>query len=146
MKKGSIILTGIFVILSILSVLALAAFAFPVAEWYVSWRGINPLLKTMIPVAYYLCTVPALVALICLGRLLHNIKKAYIFQNENSRLMGIVSICCIAVAIITAIATYWYLPFIFVTAAMLFIFLIVRIIRGCFIAAIGLREENDLTI
>ena len=33
-----------------------------------------------------------------------------------------------------------------VTAAMLFIFLILRIVRRCFDAAIALKEENNLTI
>lgn len=146
MKKGSIVLANIFVILCMLSVVVLAAFAFPVADWYVNWRGINPLLKAVIPVAYYICAVPALIALFCLMLLLRNISREHIFHNANSRLMGIVSLCCIAVAIATAVATYWYLPFVFVTAAMVFIFLIVRIVRGCFIAAITLREENELTI
>ena len=146
MKKSSIILTFSFVVLCMIAVVALGIFAFPIARAYVNFRNISPLLITIIPIFYYICAVPALIALVCLGKLLHNIKKAHIFENENSLLMGIVSICCVVVAVATAIATYWYLPFIFVTAAMLFIFLIVRIIRGCFIAAIGLREENDLTI
>ena len=146
MKKTSIILTFSLVILCMLAVIILGIFAFPLARMYVEFRNISPLLITVIPVTYYICSVPALISLVCLGILLHNIKKACIFENVNSRLMGIVSFCCIAVAIATAIAAYWYMPFVFVTAAMLFIFLIVRIIRGCFIAAIGLREENDLTI
>ena len=44
------------------------------------------------------------------------------------------------------IAAFWYMPLLLVSAAMLFIFLIVRVVRRCFIAATALKEENNLTI
>ncbi len=146
MKKGSVILTGIFVILCMLSVILLGVFAPCLSRWYVEWRGISPILVTVIPVTYYVCALPALVALACLGMLLRNILREHIFHAVNSRLMNVVALCCIVVAVACGVATYWYLPFVFVAAAMLFIFLIVRVVRGCFNAAITLREENDLTI
>ena len=146
MKKGSIIFAGVFTLICMLAVVALSIFAMPIADWYVDWRNIDPLLKTVIPVAFWICAVPALAALACLLVLLRNILKEHIFEEINSRMMSIICWCCVAVAAVTAIGTYWYMPFSFVAAAMLFLCLIVSVVRGCFKAAITLREENDLTI
>ena len=146
MKKSSIIFLGALVAAAALAVIALCIFAPPLAGWYVDWRSIDPVLKTVIPVAFWICALPALIALAGLLRLLRNLFKERIFEAENSKIMSVICGCCLAVALVTAVGTYWYIPFIFVAAAMIFLCLIVSIVRGCFNAAITLREENDLTI
>ena len=146
MKKSSIILCDILVIFSLLAVIALSIFAVGLADWYVDWRSINPILKTVIPVAFWICAIPAAAALLGLMVLLRNLYRDKIFETVNSKIMLGICWCCVAVAAVTAISTYWYLPFIFVSVTMIFLCLIVSIVRGCFNAAITLREENDLTI
>lgn len=146
MKKSSIIFAGIIVILCMIAVITLSILATVISEWYVDWRNLNLILKTIIPVAFRICAVPALVALVGLLALLRNILKERIFEAVNSHIMTAICWCCIVVALVTSICTYWYVPFIFVAAAMIFLCLIVSIVRGCFNAAITLREENELTI
>ena len=99
-----------------------------------------------IMVAFYGCLPFAVTALVCLWRLLRNIQRERVFSEENSRLMASVSWCCAAVAAVTLGAFRWYPPLIFITLSMAFLFLIVRVVRNCFIAAIALKEENALTI
>ena len=146
MKKSSIIFADILVLLSLVAVITLSIFAMPLADWYVEWRNIDPLLKTVIPTAFWICAVPTVIALLGLMALLRNLFREKIFEAENSKIMLGICWCCIAVALVTSVATYWYLPFIFVAVTMIFLCLIVSIVRGCFSAAIALREENDLTI
>ncbi len=146
MKKLSVTVTTVAVLLCLIGVAVLAVFAKPLAEWYMAFRGLPASLATAIAAAYYGCTLPAGAALVCLLILLMNIRRHDMFSAGNSRLMAIVSWCCIVIAVICAVATYWYIPMILVSAIMLFLFLIVRVVRSCFVAATELREDQDLTI
>lgn len=120
-----------------------AAVAMPwLVRWYISWETG----RTAVLVAYYACLPFALTALLCLWKLLRNILAERVFQPFNSRLMAVVSWCCVGVAAVTLAAFRWYSPLIFITLSMAFLFLIVRVVRNCFIAAIALKEENDLTV
>ena len=123
------------------------AIAMPwLARWYTELRKVRDSGRIAILAAYYGCLPFALAALVCLLRLLRNIRDEKIFRPENSRLMAVVSWCCAAVAAVTLACCRWYPPLGFVTVSMAFIFLIVRVVRNCFIAAIALKEENSLTI
>ncbi len=146
MKKFAVTVTTVAVLLCLIGVAVLAVFAQPLAEWYMAFRGLPVSLADAIAAAYYSCTLPAMAALVCLLMLLMNIRRQDMFSARNSRLMAIVSWCCIVIAVICAVAAYWYIPMILVSAIMLFLFLIVRVVRGCFVAATELREDRDLTI
>ena len=123
------------------------AIAMPwLTEWYVRYRLIQESGRIALLVSFYGCLPFALAVLICLWRLLRNIQRERVFSEENSRLMAAVSWCCAAVAAVTLGAFRWYPPLIFITLSMAFLFLIVRVVRNCFIAAIALKEENALTI
>lgn len=146
MKKISVTITTVVVLLCLIGVAVLAVFAQPLAEWYMTFRGLPEHLATAIAAAYYGCTLPAGAALVCLLMLLMNIRRHDMFSARNSQLMAIVSWCCIAIAVICAVASYWYIPMMLVSAIMVFLFLIVRVVRGCFVAATEIREDQDLTI
>ncbi len=146
MKKSSVIFTGAFIIACMLAVLFLDMFALDFAKWFVTLRNLDAVLKIVIPIAFWICSVPTMIALGCLLMLLKNILSEYIFHSINSHMMTVICWCCLSVALVTSIATYWYIPFIAVAASMIFLCLIVSIVRGCFNAAITLREENELTI
>ena len=115
-------------------------------DWYVRYRHLREQSRVALLVAFYGCLPFAMTALLCLWRLLRNIRAERVFQEANSRLMAVVSWCCAGVAAVTLGACRWYPPLGFVTVSMAFIFLIVRVVRNCFIAAIALQEENRLTI
>ena len=146
MKKGSIILTCAAVIVCTVALIGLSVAAPSIADWFARFRGIGNDVKNAILVSYYICTVPAFISLVCLFRILDNIRREEPFLAENAFLMALVSYCCMAVVAVTVACGYFYMPMWFVSAAMLFVFLIVRVVRHCFIAAIRLKEENSLTI
>lgn len=146
MKKSAVICTLALVLLFSL-VLAVLLFTAPyLVECYAQWRVLPVGEDTALLLAFYLCAAPAGVSLFCLYLLLQNIRRDLIFTKPSSLLMGIISWCCAAVTLITGVAGFWYMPLFFITVAMAFLFLIVRVIRGCFIAATALKEENSLTI
>ena len=132
--------------LLILAAVGLAVAMPGLVKWYAEYRKIQDSGRTAILAAFYGCLPFALTALVCLWRLLRNIQRERVFLGENSRLMAVVSWCCAGVAAVTLGACRWYPPLGFVTVSMVFLFLIVRVVRNCFIAAIALKEENALTI
>ena len=117
-----------------------------VARWYVGLRGMPDGVFTTILICWYLCTVPAAVALWKLWRVLRRIGGGEPFDRRNIRDVCGVSWCALACAAICAVGAFGYAPFILVAAAMLFLFVIVRVTAACFRAAADLAEENSLTI
>lgn len=140
--KLSLCATAIFMLTAAVLIVCAPA----LIRWYAGFRQIPDSGRIAINAAFYGSIAPALAALCCLWLLLRNIQKERPFMKENSRLMGIISWCCAIVALVTGIAARWYLPLLFVTVSMVFIFLIVRVVRNCFISAIVIKEENSLTI
>ena len=94
----------------------------------------------------YLCSVPAWLTLWSLRRLLRNLRQGAVFTQENVRLLRTVSWCCAAAALVTALNTVYYLPFLFLAVAEGFMALIVRIVKNAFQEAAAMRSELDLTI
>lgn len=146
MKKSSVIGCAAFALLLLLVLVALLFLAPGIAAAYARMRGLADEVRRVMLAAFYVCAVPEALALGCLLRLLDNIRREQMFSRPNSRLMGCVSWCCVAVGAVCGGASFWYLPLLLVTAAMLFLFLIVRVVRGCFLAGTAIKEENSLTI
>ena len=146
MKNKAVKFSLAAVVLFLIAVAALAVAMPWLVRWYVEFRRIRESGRIAILAAFYGCLPFALAALICLLRLLLNIRRERVFSEVNSRLMAVISWCCAAVAAVTLGAFRWYPPLIFITLSMAFLFLIVRVVRNCFIAAIALKEENALTI
>lgn len=100
-----------------------------------------PLLITL-----YCMVPPAVCALICLDKLLYNIKKGEPFTVGNVKLLRILSYCCFAIAIVFIYFAFLR-PFAFVIVLVAgFIGLILRVVKNCFEQAVAIREENDYTI
>ncbi len=146
MKPRSVTISMIFVILFSLALGALMIYAPRLAQWYSDFRVLSPIVAKCILASFYFCSVPAAVALYCLWRLLRNIGRGEIFVRENCQLLAVISWCCIEVSLLCFAACYHYLPFGLVAVAMLFIFLIVRVVCSCMKLGTELKEENSLTI
>ena len=146
MKKGTTVLTTVAVIICIVALALVTLFAPFIARWFVGFRLLSFGVYIVILVAYYLCVAPALISLISLLKILANIRRNEPFKHQNTVLISRVSWCCVAVAAVTLWAGFFYMPMWFISGAMLFVFLILRVVRGCFIAAGKLDEENSLTI
>ncbi len=93
------------------------------------------------------CAVPAaVVALICLDKLLNNIIKCQPFINQNVKLLRIISYCCFAEALVFVYFAALKPFAIIVIIACAFMGLILRVIKNVFEHAVAIREENDFTI
>lgn len=110
-------------------------------------------IKNYILAPFY-CVVPAgYVALVCLDKLLINIKSEKVFIEQNIKLLNLISWACFyagCVGLITFIAILLK-DFMFETMLVLasgeyFMWLVVRVVKHVFEKAIELKEENDLTI
>ena len=146
MKNKAVKLSLAAVIVFLVAAAALGIAMPWLVDWYADFRRIQESGRIAILVAFYGCLPFALTALVCLWRLLRNIQRERVFLEENSRWMAVISWCCAGIALGTLGAFRWYPPLAFITVSMAFIFLIVRVVRNCFIAAIALKEENALTI
>lgn len=140
--KLSLAATALF----LAAALALAAAMPWLTSWYANLRHIRESGRIAILTAFYGCLPFALGALICLWRLLRNIQRERVFVADNGRLLALAGWCCAAAAAVTLGACRWYPPLAFLTVALSFSFLIIRVVRNCFTAAVALKEENSLTI
>lgn len=146
MKNKAVRLLGITTFVCLLALLVLAALAPWLIRLYADYRRLRQENATAILIAFYVCFLPSLTALWCLLRLLRNIDRGKVFAETNSTLMAVISWCCAGVAAATLAAATWYFPLLLLTASMAFLFLTVRVVRNCFIAAIAVQLENSLTI
>lgn len=146
MLKRSVIISVCFVILFALALLVLQFLAPLIVSEFALARGLNAVVEACVLYTFYICTVPAVVALYGLWQLLYNIHKGMIFEKRNLWLLGLLSWCCMAVAVVTLLACYHFKPFWLVFVAMVFMFLILRVVRVCMVAGTELKDENRLTI
>ena len=97
-------------------------------------------------VTFYCCAPFAAAALTMMIIILLNVIKDKVFIKQNVLCFRLISWCCYAVFIITAIGITKYLPLVIVAFAMAVIGTLLRVIKNILQAAVELREENDLTI
>ena len=165
-KEKSVKLTHVMVRIFylILTVVAAASIIIPIT---VSDYG--PLAFYIVP--FYISGPVGYIALVCLDKLLINIKKGIVFDNKNVQLLRIFSWLCFLVSMVTflfvavvilrmyldtvgainvtfiTIADWYYSIFAFcVAVAELFVGVVVRVVKNIFEAAIKIKEENELTI
>ena len=130
-----------------LLVLAASLFLMPAfVRWYTELRALAEQAAAVLLGAFYVCTVPAALALFAIHRLLRNIQRDRVFLMDNARLVSHVGLCCAAVCLVTGAAGFVYPPLLFVSLLMLFLCLLMNVISSVLSAATQLREENDLTI
>lgn len=107
---------------------------------------VNEINTKIFMIILYVCCIPALTALYSLDRLLVNIKKEDVFITKNVAYLRTISWCCFGVAILVAMAGYYYLLFYFVAIVAAFIGLILRVVKNVIDQAITIKAENDFTI
>ncbi len=146
MKQSSVRISAAFVLLFAAALVALLFTAPLLVDLYSTVRKLPQVVFDCILYTFYLCTIPAAIALYSLLRLLLNISHEQIFILQNSRFLACISWCALAVFFVTLAACCHYLPLGLVAVAMLFIFLILRVVRSCMLAGTELKDENSLTI
>lgn len=138
----SSITTKIAFVLVILTAVALPK----LVPTYVEIAGKNPDITKSLLLTVYACTVPELLSLICLDRLLANIRKEEVFTQKNVKLLRLLSWCSFLVSAILLISGFYYILFVIIGVCAAFLGLILRVIKNVFEQAIVIKEENDFTI
>lgn len=153
-KDKSVILTQV-IVKACYVLLAGTAVGLPFLLKYYPLSPIDLLdeLGKYVIIPFYLVVPLGYTALICIDKLLGNIKKGTVFDMKNVKLLRIISWCCFAAAFIGALSfiIIWavYMPFetfIVLVAGEVFMGLILRVVKNCFEQAIAIKEENELTI
>lgn len=107
-----------------------------------------------------LAAVPAgTVALVCLDRLMNNLKNKIVFDTGNVKKLKILGWCCFYASLVTllsfgvtsircfsVIGIYLYSPLFIIGIGEVFVGLVVRVVMHTFENAIEIKDENDLTI
>lgn len=128
-------------------ILVILCFAAPwLFPHYVNFAGRPESVSKTLIITFYSCVLPAAAALLSLFKLLYNIRESKVFIKQNILSLRIISWCCFAVAGILGVASFFYFTFCIISAAALFVGLILRVIKNVFVSATQLKEENDLTI
>ena len=102
----------------------------------------------------FYAVVPAgFIALVCLDKILANIKKDIVFDNKNIKLLNIITICCLYAAVVGAVsfviiaAVYKSIETVILLAfGEGFMALVVRVVRNIIKKAIEIKEDNDLVV
>ena len=113
---------------------------------YAVYTGKDPSIINSLYMTIYACIVPAILSLICLDRLIYNIRRAEVFVEKNVKLLRALSWCSFAFSLILFISGYYYILFLMLAISGAFLGLILRVIKNVFEQAIIIKSENDLTI
>lgn len=124
-----------------------AAFAMPnLVPAYVNYTEKNPEIIHSLLLTIYACVLPGMISLICLDRLLANIKREEIFVEKNVKLLRVLSWCSFIVSAILFISGFYYILFVIIAVCAAFLGLILRVIKNVFEQAMVIKIENDFTI
>lgn len=110
-------------------------------------------IKSYILIPFYLVVPAGYLALVCLDRLLINIRREIIFDTKNVKQLKIISYACLYAGLVGLISfvVIMIMGFMFETLLVLalgelFMALVVRVVKNIFESAILIKEENELTI
>ena len=104
-------------------------------------------------VPFYIVVPLGYVALVCLDKILTNLKGDIVFDVSNIKYLNIITYCCLLASLV-GILSYIIIALkyksietvILLAFGEAFMALVVRVVRNVFKKAIDIKEENDLTI
>ena len=152
-NKNSIILSicvCVFLIVALLVLICCGPMLFKL--YMTAYRGFDADGEAIVRIGeifawcFYPSSVFASVILCSLIKLLFNIKAGDVFVVQNVKIFKIVSWCCFAIALITLVGGFFYLPFFAIAVAGAFTGMLLRVLKNVMESAVELRAENDLTI
>ena len=104
-------------------------------------------------VPFYIVVPAGYAALICLDKLLSNIKKDLVFDMRNIKLLNLITCSCLFAAAVGTVAfvviavIYKSIETVILLAmGEAFMALVCRVVRNVFKKAIEIKEENDLVV
>ena len=117
-----------------------------ILDWYAGFRYLTIIERRTVAVSFICCAVVILWALWNMDSMLRSILSGDVFTRKNVRSLRHVQWCCAIVAVLCVVATFAYLPLVFLSIIMGFLFLTICVVSNVMDAAVAIREENDLTI
>lgn len=143
----SLVLSKLCILVFMSALIGVAVSAPWLVHWLVSFSraelaGTEHFFLTTI----YVGSVPAVVLLYSLFRLLQRIAEQQVFLLENVEHLRRISWSCIMGAVICLISTLYYFPWLLVGVAAAFMGLIVRVVKNVVAQAVALKHEVDFTI
>lgn len=144
-KNRSLKLSIAFTTMFAIALTILTLFAPWIVEFLCIFFHRNHLIK-FLTVVTYLAVPVGWGAIVILYKILLNVDKGNVFEEENVKYLSVLSWLCIYVGVLSAFSSLRFIMFILVSISALFIGLIVRVVRNIIEEAISLKEDSDLTI
>ncbi|MEE1155381.1 MAG: DUF2975 domain-containing protein [Acutalibacteraceae bacterium] len=147
MKKSKSIFASMWVVRIIILLMATSAFFMPtVGSYYNQLANHGVDITFPITIGLYILLIPAMATMVALHFLLNNIKKGNMFDKQNIAYLTLISVGLFIIgAICLGIATFSWV-FSLISAAFLFVAVILLVVKNVFKQAVNIKEENDFTI
>lgn len=147
-KNRSILLSQICIFLFAVVLAMVDIFAVSLSKWYIFRTYLTEGKEgvMILSLLIYSCSFFAWIALYHLWWLIKNLKREFVFENQNVTYLRRTSWCCIGVCLICLLGAVYSLPLILVSVASGFMGLIVRIVKNVFEQAISMKHELDFTV
>lgn len=159
-KNKSVDILKVIIKICYVMLAAVALLMWLVTTGTISWDGdtfrlIEEFQVKLLSFPFYAVVPAGYAALVCIDKLLTNIKKELVFENITLKYLNIISYACVYAAVVgvtsvvisLASDVYDYLIVFSVLAlGELFMALVLQVIKQVFKKAIAIKEENELTI
>ena len=138
--KLTLIVTYIFAVVLV----GLMIFAYPIARDVLGPRHKTAYLAAVI--AFYICCPAGWLALYNIRKILKNVLADTVFTKQTVALLRVLSWCCVFVAVVSFVTTFFSHIFFVFTIGAAFMALILRVLKNVLARAVEIKEENELTI
>ncbi len=145
-KDKSLLLTQIFTLVFAIFLLAVDIGAYWITNWFLLHRLHHPYEALMMMITIYACSVYGWIFLFQFWGLLVNIKRGDIFIPDNVDRLRNVAWSCAGTAVVCAVASAYYLPFLFAALGATIATMTLRVVKNLFERAIAMKSELDLTV
>ncbi len=96
--------------------------------WYVEKMGRSADLATVVMLTCYPCTPLAFVAILSLQKIMKNVLKGNIVNENNLKCLKRLAVCCFVAGMIMAFAGSFYMPFYISGGSALFCSVVVKVV------------------
>ena len=118
---------------------------YPIAKWVIGDRNAGTSTLAAV-IAFYSCCPAAWYALFGITRILKNVLKDQVFTDDTVRILRRLSWCCAFVALVSAVAFFFYKVFSVFALGAALMMLILRVLKNVMAKAVEIKKENELTV
>lgn len=122
------------------------AFLMVFSRFILKWYGVPEQSMKILLIAFYICCVPAWIAVVSIFRLMKNIEKDSVFSSATVKLIRTLSWCCFFVSAVCFVMGFFDVTLWIFGLGSSFMTLILRVLKNVMQKACELKDENDMTI